>query len=86
MIPNDNKATAAAWATMETRKEVGRWLSSGRSENKVIVREDIMFGLIPSLAQSGGLLQGFMTLQALITQPNMEKASRTLPKSILTSF
>jgi hypothetical protein len=32
-------------------KEDGRWVSSGRSEKSVIVREDLMSGLFPSYAQ-----------------------------------
>jgi hypothetical protein len=35
---------------MDTRNEDGRWVTSGRSENSVMVREELMFGSLSSHA------------------------------------
>jgi hypothetical protein len=37
---------------METTKEVGRWLGCGLSEKIEIMREELMFGSMPSVARS----------------------------------
>jgi hypothetical protein len=50
MIPKDKRDTAAAWARIETTKEDGRWLSSGRSEKSEMVREYFIPGPMPSHA------------------------------------
>ena len=45
-------------ATMETRKEDGRWDTSGRSENSVMVREELMFGSLFSHTLSRLTVEG----------------------------
>jgi hypothetical protein len=53
MIPKESMETATACATSDTRKDVGGWLTSGRSENSEMVREELMFGTTPSCAPYG---------------------------------
>jgi hypothetical protein len=44
LIPAYRRPIKAQCTSMETRKEEDCWLTSGRSEKSVIVREDLMIG------------------------------------------
>jgi hypothetical protein len=80
MIPNDNRTVAAACATIETTKEDGLWFGSGRSEKSEMVREELIFGSLPSHAPAKFHKHRAVRINA------QNYALAMLPKLILTSF
>ena len=57
-IPKATSPTTAQCTRIEATKVYGRWFSSGRSENSVIIGGDLMTGRNPSLAPSGHYCNG----------------------------